>query len=156
LISLATLCRRVAENFSNILEKSNIHLNLELEDDISPVRGLPAELESALANLIDNAIKYGSSGGEITVSVEELADKIKVSVKDEGIGIPTDDQPRIFERFYRVDKGRSRELGGTGLGLSIVKHIIQRHNGRIWVESVVGKGACFCFVLPKVSEEVFA
>lgn len=155
LIDLTTLCRRVAENFSNILEKSNIHLNLELADDVSPVRGLPGELESALANLIDNAIKYGSSGGEITVSVEELADKIKVSVKDAGIGIPTDDQPRIFERFYRVDKGRSRELGGTGLGLSIVKHIIQRHNGRIWVESVVGKGACFSFVLPKVAEEVF-
>ena len=75
--------------------------------------------------------------------------EIQFSIEDNGIGIPKEDLPRIFERFYRVDKGRSQELGGTGLGLSIVKHLVQAHGGRVWVESQIGKGSTFYFTLPK-------
>ena len=109
-------------------------------------------LEQVLINLLDNAIKYTSTGGRITISALETDQKeIQISVQDNGIGIPREDLPRIFERFYRVDKGRSQEMGGTGLGLSIVKHIIQAHGGRVWVESQIGKGSTFYFTLPKKS-----
>jgi two-component system phosphate regulon sensor histidine kinase PhoR len=108
-------------------------------------------LEQVLINLLDNAIKYGREGGNIKVSVNENPNEgeIQVSIEDDGIGIPKEDLPRIFERFYRVDKGRSKELGGTGLGLSIVKHIVQAHGGKVWAESQIGKGSTFHFTLPK-------
>ena len=107
-------------------------------------------LEQVLINLLDNAIKYGREGGNIKISVNENPNaEIQVSVEDDGIGIPKEDLPRIFERFYRVDKGRSKELGGTGLGLSIVKHIVQAHGGKVWAESQIGKGSTFYFTLPK-------
>ena len=110
-------------------------------------------------NLIDNAIKYTPDGGTITVSartdtsdVSEVPDitseEIIVHVKDTGIGIPMESQSRVFERFYRVDKGRAQEMGGTGLGLAIVKHIVLRHNGRIWLDSVLGQGSVFHFAVP--------
>jgi two-component system phosphate regulon sensor histidine kinase PhoR len=107
-------------------------------------------LEQVLINLLDNAIKYGREGGNIKISVCENPNaEIQISVEDDGIGIPKEDLPRIFERFYRVDKGRSKELGGTGLGLSIVKHIIQAHGGNVWAESQIGKGSTFYLTLPK-------
>jgi two-component system, OmpR family, phosphate regulon sensor histidine kinase PhoR len=110
-------------------------------------------LEQVLVNLLDNAIKYGREGGNIKISVNENPNaEIHVSVEDDGIGIPKEDLPRIFERFYRVDKGRSKELGGTGLGLSIVKHIVQAHGGKVWAESQIGKGSTFYFTLPKQSK----
>jgi two-component system phosphate regulon sensor histidine kinase PhoR len=109
-------------------------------------------LEQVLINLLDNAIKYGREGGNIKISVCENPNaEIQISVEDDGIGIPKEDLPRIFERFYRVDKGRSKELGGTGLGLSIVKHIIQAHGGNVWAESQIGKGSTFYLTLPKRS-----
>jgi two-component system phosphate regulon sensor histidine kinase PhoR len=112
-------------------------------------RGDPHYLEQVFINLLDNAIKYGREGGKITIStVKKSPTEIEISVQDDGIGIPKEDHPRIFERFYRVDKGRSQELGGTGLGLSIVKHIVQAHGGRVWVESQLGKGSIFYFTLP--------
>jgi two-component system phosphate regulon sensor histidine kinase PhoR len=109
-------------------------------------------LEQVLINLLDNAIKYGREGGNIKISACENPNaEIQISVEDDGIGIPKEDLPRIFERFYRVDKGRSKELGGTGLGLSIVKHIIQAHGGNVWAESQIGKGSTFYLTLPKRS-----
>ena len=105
-------------------------------------------IEQVFVNLIDNAIKYTPSGGIITVSSETNESEVIVYVSDTGIGITSDALPRIFERFYRVDKGRSREMGGTGLGLSITKHILLQHGGRIWAESVFGKGSVFKFALP--------
>jgi two-component system phosphate regulon sensor histidine kinase PhoR len=99
-------------------------------------------------NLIDNAIKYTEAGGSIEVSVDRRGDQICVSVKDTGIGIPREDLPRIFERFYRVDKARSREIGGTGLGLSIAKHLVQAIGGEIEVESEVGTGTTFTTRFP--------
>ncbi|RME73502.1 MAG: GHKL domain-containing protein, partial [Verrucomicrobia bacterium] len=100
------------------------------------------------SNLIDNAQKYCPPETTITVGVRRREGEVEIFVADDGPGIPRSDLPRIFERFYRVEKGRSRESGGTGLGLSIVKHIIQMHGGRIWAESEVGRGTRICFTLP--------
>ena len=100
-----------------------------------------------IVNLIDNAIKY-TNKGTVKVYTMIFNNMLQIDVQDTGIGIPDKDIPRIFERFYRVDKGRSRELGGTGLGLAIVKHIIQGHKGRIWVNSKVGVGTTFSILLP--------
>lgn len=102
-----------------------------------------------MLNLLDNAINYSPRGQEISVSLEESKEAIKVSVADKGEGIPEKDIPRIFERFYRVDKARSKKTGGTGLGLSIVKHLVENHGGRVGVESQLGQGSVFYFTLPK-------
>jgi len=102
-----------------------------------------------LINLLQNAISYTPEGGQIAVEVQPDLNGVEVSVSDTGIGIPAADLPRIFERFYRVDKGRSQELGGTGLGLSIVKHIVEAHGGRVNVESKPGQGSRFSFFLPR-------
>ena len=101
-----------------------------------------------LQNLVDNAIQYTPPGGRICVSARVNSKEMVIEVADTGIGIPLVDQERIFERFYRVDAARSREAGGTGLGLSIAKHIIDAHDGRLWVESTVGEGSRFCFSIP--------
>jgi len=106
-------------------------------------------LEQVLINILDNAIKYGHERGKMIISAAERDQReVEISVKDDGIGIPKEDLFRVFERFYRVDKGRSHELGGTGLGLSIVKHIVQAHGGRVWAESQLGEGSTFYFTLP--------
>jgi two-component system phosphate regulon sensor histidine kinase PhoR len=113
------------------------------------VLGDRLQLEQTLVNLLDNAVKFNRRAGEVLVEVTRASDsRIKITITDTGIGIPHDDLPRIFERFYRVDKARSREVGGTGLGLSIVKHIIERMNGTVSVESQLGKGSTFTLLLP--------
>jgi len=109
----------------------------------------PDKLDQVLINLLDNAIKFTPAGGTVTVDATDLGDRIRIDVSDSGIGIPPKDIPRIFERFYRVDTARSRELGGTGLGLAIVKHIVQAHGGSITVESSPGKGTTFSFTIRK-------
>jgi len=126
--------------------------------DVKLVNALPEltatadanRLEQVLANLVDNAIKYGRANGTVIVGGQKTdADKIEIFVQDDGPGIPPESLDRVFERFYRVDKARSREQGGTGLGLSIVKHIVQSHGGKVWVKSEPGKGATFSFTLPQ-------
>jgi two-component system phosphate regulon sensor histidine kinase PhoR len=110
-------------------------------------------IDQVLANLVDNAIKYGRAQGTVIVGGQKTDDnKIQIYVQDDGPGIPPESLDRVFERFYRVDKARSREQGGTGLGLSIVKHIVQNHGGAVWVKSELGKGATFFFTLPKVEQ----
>lgn len=106
-------------------------------------------LDQVLVNLLENAIKYSGEGGEVSVEAAVEGEMVRVSVRDNGIGIPEKDLPRLFERFYRVDEARSRERGGTGLGLSIVKHIVQAHGGNVFVESTQGKGSVFSFTLPR-------
>lgn len=106
-------------------------------------------VDQVLTNLLDNALKYTDPGGRITVAVEAQPEVVRVSVSDTGIGIPAEQQARIFERFYRVDKARSRALGGTGLGLAIVKHLVQAMGGEIYVESEPGRGSTFRFALPR-------
>ena len=106
------------------------------------------QVVSAIANLIDNAVTYSEPKSPVTVSTALLGDHVEVSVRDAGIGIPSRDLERIFERFYRVDQARSRDTGGTGLGLSIVRHVARAHGGEVTVESVEGQGSTFRFVLP--------
>jgi two-component system phosphate regulon sensor histidine kinase PhoR len=107
-----------------------------------------ARLREVFDNLLDNAVKYSSKSGEIRLEADRAGDQIALSVSDDGIGISQEDLPRIFERFYRADKARSRELGGTGLGLAIVKHIAQLHGGRVEAESELGRGTTIRLVLP--------
>jgi two-component system phosphate regulon sensor histidine kinase PhoR len=150
--SISDLIGEVIEVVREPAKKKKI--SLSYDNGASPlfVRGDPHYLEQVFVNLLDNAIKYGREDGKITIStVEKSPTEIEISIQDDGIGIPKEDLPRIFERFYRVDKGRSQELGGTGLGLSIVKHIVQAHGGRVWVESKLGEGSVFYFTLPKIS-----
>jgi two-component system phosphate regulon sensor histidine kinase PhoR len=122
---------------------------------VQPLEGLPTlradsqKIHQVMINLLNNAISYTPEGGSITVEAQPVSEGAEISVIDNGIGILPDDLPRIFERFYRVDKGRSRELGGTGLGLSIVKHIVEAHGGHVRVESKPGKGSRFTFFLPR-------
>ncbi len=109
----------------------------------------PSRLEQVLSNLVDNAIKYGRPEGNVVVGASPAeGGLVQVSVQDDGPGLPPESLERLFERFYRVDKARSREQGGTGLGLSIVKHIVQSHGGRVWAQSRLGHGATFYFTLP--------
>ena len=106
-------------------------------------------LKQAIGNLLDNAIKFSEPGKAVEVEAAGNTNEVVIRVSDHGNGIAPEHLPRLFERFYRVDKGRSRELGGTGLGLAIVKHITQAHGGRVTVESSVGKGSIFTLHLPK-------
>jgi two-component system, OmpR family, phosphate regulon sensor histidine kinase PhoR len=137
----------------SLLEQRSLEKGVALAT--SGVESVPAvladrrRLEQVLFNLLDNAIKYTPAGGMVTVSASDEGEMVRVAVTDTGIGIPSRDLPRIFERFYRVDTARSRELGGTGLGLAIVKHIVLVHGGEIAVESTPGKGTTFSFTLKK-------
>ncbi|WP_243855032.1 HAMP domain-containing sensor histidine kinase [Halalkalibacterium halodurans] len=124
----------------------------ELSDkEDSIVLGDPLRLEQVLINLVENAIKY-TKEGSITIYTVSNDENIKIKVRDTGIGMEEDELPYIFERFYRVEKSRSRAFGGTGLGLSIVKQLIELHNGTIEVESTVGEGTEFTIILPKISD----
>jgi two-component system phosphate regulon sensor histidine kinase PhoR len=122
------------------------HVTLNLSGSSQSVIGVPHVLREMLYNLCDNAIKYNRDGGSVTVHVTQLQRHVHVTVKDTGIGIPTDEQQRIFERFYRVDKSRSRAMGGTGLGLSIVKHGAQLHHANIDLHSEPGKGTTITII----------
>lgn len=109
----------------------------------------PDRLKQILWNLVENGIKYGKPGGRVRVAARVAAqNKLQISVADDGPGIPEQALPRVFERFYRVDKARSRDAGGTGLGLAIVKHLVQSHGGEVWAESKLGQGSTFFFTLP--------
>ena len=113
------------------------------------VRADADRIQQVLFNLVDNAIKYGRAEGRVWIKARVASERmIEVSVCDNGPGIPPDSIDRVFERFYRVDKARSREQGGTGLGLSIVKHIVQSHGGEVWAESQLEQGTTFFFTLP--------
>ena len=106
------------------------------------------ELTQVLMNLLDNAVKFNRPGGRVDLAARLTNGSVEISVSDTGVGIPPEDQPRIFERFYRVDKARGREVGGTGLGLSIVKHIVENRRGAVRLESKPGRGSAFFIVLP--------
>ncbi len=147
-LSLSDLIADVLDFLREPLNKKRISV---FYDETSPslfVHGDRHYLEQVFINFLDNAMKYGDEGGRVTISaIEKDHHEVEISISDNGIGIPREDLPRIFERFYRVDKGRSQDLGGTGLGLSIVKHLVQAHGGRVWAESRLGKGSTFYFTL---------
>lgn len=147
-VDLNQLAKEVILSFNSRLNK----LKIAATSDISAGTFINADrdqIEQVLTNLVDNAIKFNKEGGRIRIASEGLEKNIQVVVEDSGQGIPVKDVPRIFERFYRVDKARSRQLGGTGLGLSIVKHIVELHSGSVGVESIEGLGSKFWFILPK-------
>lgn len=140
---------RAVSGFLKTADRSGIKLLVEVPAGMSPMMVDEGMITQVLYNLLDNAIKYNRPGGSVTVSAKEKLDHLEIEVSDTGVGIPEEDISRIFERFYRVDKARSRELGGTGLGLSIVKHIAQAHGGEVSVSSVLGKGSTFIFTVPR-------
>ncbi len=122
-----------------------------LESDVQPgvwVRGERAQLGNLVRNLLENAVRYTPDGGKIVVTLERDQAEAVLTVEDDGIGIPLEAQQRVFERFYRVDRARSRDTGGTGLGLAIVKHIAELHGGTVGVESELGQGSTFCARFP--------
>jgi two-component system, OmpR family, phosphate regulon sensor histidine kinase PhoR len=123
-------------------EKKNIAISSEVAADIE-VSCDPKLIEQALINLLDNAIKYTAEGGEVRVFTRIESSRLWLDVVDTGIGMPSEDLGRVFERFYRVDKGRSRAMGGTGLGLAIVRHVVEAHGERVVVQSQLGEGTTF-------------
>jgi signal transduction histidine kinase len=142
----------VVEALRDAVEDAEVTLELDIEDRLQ-VRGDDAQLALMIRNLLDNAIRYTPRGGVIGLRLHATDDEVVLTVSDNGIGIPKESHERIFERFYRADSGRSREMGGTGLGLAIVKHVVERHGGRIELESEVGEGTTFTVTLPAVTRE---
>jgi two-component system phosphate regulon sensor histidine kinase PhoR len=150
-VSVAELVEGCAATTLFKASQRNIALNLSYPPELPAVRGDAGLLREVLQNLLDNAVQYTSPGGRVDLSAATRDHEAVITVADTGIGIPLADQERIFERFYRVDAARSREVGGTGLGLSIAKHIVEAHGGRLWVESTVGAGSQFHFSIPLAS-----
>lgn len=148
-VELNPLLEEIIPIFHRQLAKKNIQITMKIPETISAVKADKEKLKEVLINLLDNAIKFNIDNGKIEITAEETDQDITISISDTGIGIPEKDLSRIFERFYRVDKTRSRDLGGTGLGLAIVKHIIEQHNGTVSVTSELGRGSQFRFILPK-------
>jgi len=146
--SLKPLLAAAIDLLSSRAERHEVRVELICDDDIE-AKVNPALIEQAVFNLVDNAIKYSKTEDKVVVSAERKDSGVVISVQDRGCGIASEHLPRLFERFYVVDKGRSRKLGGTGLGLAIVKHITQVHGGSITVESSPGKGSTFTIHLPK-------
>ncbi|MBI5393842.1 MAG: HAMP domain-containing protein [Verrucomicrobia bacterium] len=149
-LSLRAVAQAVADELDRQAKEKNIAVKVEIPADFHAVRGDAHRLHQVFFNLLDNAVKYTHAGGNVTVTaVASDNDGITVCVADNGPGIAAGHLPHIFERFYRVDKARSRELGGTGLGLAIVKHIVLAHGGKAWAESELEKGSRFYFTLPR-------
>ena len=136
------------DRISETAEQRDIEVIVSNQEGLEPFRGSRIHLESALFNLLDNAVKFSEPGGRVDVVVETHDRDLRVSVADEGIGIPVAERSRIFERFYRVDRARSRHTGGTGLGLSIVRHVALNHGGDVNVTSREGYGSQFTITLP--------
>jgi two-component system phosphate regulon sensor histidine kinase PhoR len=150
-VELGSVVPIVLALFRERAEKKAVRLAAELAREPAAVEGDARALEHVLSNLVDNAIKYCPSGTRVLVSASLEGDRIHLVVSDTGPGIPAEHLPRLFERFYRVDAGRSRELGGTGLGLSIVKHMVEAMRGKVWVNSQVGRGSTFVVSLPRAA-----
>jgi two-component system NtrC family sensor kinase len=147
LVPLEGIVRYTLETVGMQIADKRLNLHLELPTDIPQIRGNPIRLRQMLDNLISNAIKYTPEGGDVTIELEAQNDQVILRISDNGPGIPPADQPHVFEKFYRasnVPKG----IGGSGLGLAIVKSIVDNHQGRIWVESMIGQGATFTVVIP--------
>jgi two-component system sensor histidine kinase SenX3 len=138
LVEAADRGRVVAEvkDIEIVVHETDIHIEAD-----------PSQIAMAVKNLVDNAVRY-SEHGKVELAAEQRGEWILITVADHGLGIPSDEMPRIFERFYRVDKGRSRATGGTGLGLAIVRHAVENHGGQVSVESELGVGSTFTVTLP--------
>ena len=147
-VDIGAVVAAASDRISESAEQRDIEVIVSTGQDISPIRGARRQLESAVFNLLDNAVKFSEPGGRVDIDLETDDQSLSVSVTDEGIGIPAAERSRIFERFYRVDRARSRNTGGTGLGLSIVRHVALNHGGDVSVTSREGYGARFTITLP--------
>jgi len=146
---LADMLRNVANAMKLTAEDSGHELLVDTPDKLPELMGDRERLEQVVVNILSNAVKYTPAGGHIRLSAREISgERVRIMVEDDGVGIPQEDVPRLFERFYRVDKARSREAGGTGLGLAIAKEIVQQHEGRITLASEYGKGTTVSIILP--------
>ena len=146
---------KTAEQDAEAVERAQRHApGVVFSADLAPcvLNGAPDRLARAVNNLLDNAVKYSDDGSSVTVYVTRVGDWVDIAVADRGIGIPTRDLDRIFERFYRVDRARSRETGGTGLGLAIVRHVANNHGGEVRVESHEGEGSVFTLRIPACTD----
>jgi len=152
-VNVAQLIESCYETSQRRALEKDLSLSLNVPSQLPDVAADARRIQEVLQNLLDNAIQYTLPGGKIVLSTELRNGEVVFTVADTGIGIPQADQPRIFERFYRVDVARSREAGGTGLGLSIAKHLVEAHGGRIWVNSEVGSGSKFHFSIPVFDPE---
>ena len=152
-VSVTQFVESCLETAQRRASEKDLRISVNVPARLPDIAGDRRRLAEVLQNLLDNAIQYTLPGGQIMLSAENGDDEVTFTVSDTGIGIPRADQPRIFERFYRVDAARSREVGGTGLGLAIAKHLVEVHGGRIWVESEVGQGSQFHFSVPVFDSE---
>ncbi len=147
-VDLVRLIHGITNTMTKAISEKNLEVTLPPSTEAVIIEGDPDRLNQILLNLIANAITYTGEGGKIEVSIEITSLDVRISVSDTGIGIPEEYIPRVFERFYRVDKARSRNSGGTGLGLAIVKHLVDSHKGQIELESVEGEGTTFTVIFP--------
>ena len=149
-VTLSTLLETTVKRLSHQFDGKQVTLTRNLSPNLPPVLADEDRITQVLTNLLGNALAYTLAGGEVTVSAAKTGDKMLVSVKDNGLGIPAESLPHIFDRFYRVDKSRSRAAGGgSGIGLTIAKALVEAHGGRIWVESTLRQGSTFSFSLPR-------
>jgi two-component system sensor histidine kinase SenX3 len=146
-VKVAELVAEAAEHSATEAERKGIEIATNLSGDLL-VHGDRAQLHAAVSNLVENAVRYSAEESRVSVTVEDDGDTVRISVADRGVGIPSEELERIFERFYRVDPARARDTGGTGLGLSIVKHVAASHGGSVEVWSEPGTGSTFTLVLP--------
>lgn len=151
-VPLTALLENVVHRLEEQAERQQISLSKQIHSGIA-IQANADQMEQVFLNLVDNAIKYTPRGGRVSVVAEQNGEELKVMVSDTGIGIPQQDLPRIFERFYRVDRARSRQTGGTGLGLSIVKHIVESHGGHVTVDSELNCGSTFTVRLPAIVKQ---
>jgi two-component system phosphate regulon sensor histidine kinase PhoR len=152
-LSVSQFVESCIETTQRPAAEKDLRISVNLPQGVPDIAADRRRLAEVLQNLLDNAMQYTPTGGQIMVSASSDDSEVTFTVSDTGIGIPQSDQPRIFERFYRVDVARSREVGGTGLGLAIAKHLVEVHGGRIWVESEVGQGSQFYFTVPLFDPE---
>jgi two-component system phosphate regulon sensor histidine kinase PhoR len=143
------LAEDILSTMGELAIKHEVQFEAHLPEDDLQFRADQSQVEEALINLVDNAIKYSGQGGRVILSIQAMEGQIELSVSDNGPGIEAEHLPRLFERFYRVDSNRSRQMGGTGLGLAIVKHLAQAQGGRVEVESEPGKGSAFTLIIPQ-------
>ncbi len=152
-VDIPVVVEAVLDKLALAADSAQVTLINRTPEDIPSILADPWRLEQVVTNLVDNAIKFTPAQGQVVVTAQDVGDYIQVSVSDTGIGIPRDQQERIFDRFYQVDSGANRQYKGTGLGLTICRHIVEHHRGRIWVESEPGQGATFHFTIYKYLED---
>jgi two-component system phosphate regulon sensor histidine kinase PhoR len=146
-LSLPAICEKIIDLFSEQFKSKNISFNSNIPDDCQEIFADRGQIERVFINLVGNAYKFTPQNGKIEIIASRTNKTIQINIKDTGFGIPEDAQDNLFQEFYRVDNKINQEVKGTGLGLALVKHIVEAHQGRIWVKSKVGEGSTFSFTL---------